>query len=152
MNLTEAIAVVELIDVHWPKAKLGDETKKSWALLICKAEPNSIAADGYEAIRDLAAHQGYAPSLAEVILGIHGARLSRPKPERLPEPLDDSVSFAQFLHDQPDMAERIKKIENDKAHPDSPIPDALRQLLLMSGIKPRSKVDRVRARMNESAE
>lgn len=149
MNLTEAIAVVELIDVHWPKAKLGDETKKSWAALICKAEPNAIAADGYEAIRDLAAHQGYTPSLAEVILGIHGARLSRPKPERLPEHTEakpQGISFAQFIHDNPDMGERLKALKIDKEHRDSPIPDALEELLVMGGLKRRSKAERLKTR------
>ena len=113
MNVIEALSVVELIEVNWQRSTLTDETKAMWAASIVEREPHSTLSDGYDAIRDLAAHQAFPPALVEVLLGIRGARLNRVGRESRPalvEPRNGAVSFAQFLHDRPDMAARVKAI------------------------------------------
>lgn len=137
MNVIEALAIVEMVDVNWPRLQLTDETKKMWAREICEAEPFAIPADGYEAVRDLAAHQTYPPAVAEIILGVRGARQSRPLENALEEPHSEGVSFAEFLHHRPDMAERLKALKTDREHADNPITAGLSELLKMSGLEPR---------------
>lgn len=117
MNLAEALATVELVELNWPRTTLADETKQLWAQAIVEREPHSAMSDGYDAIRDLATHQTFPPALVEVLLGIRGARLSRIGREArpgLPEPRTArSMSFARFLHDHPDMGARVRTIATD---------------------------------------
>lgn len=147
--MIEALAVVELVDINWPRANLSDETKKAWAREIAEREPNAIAADGYEAVRDLAAHQTYPPAVAEVIVGIRGARLSRPAPSALPEPSGEFPSFAEHLRANPDQAAKIRGLKQDREHADSPIPAGIEQLFVLSGVKAEDKVDRARKLVRE---
>lgn len=138
MNVIEALAIVELVDVNWPRLNLSDETKKVWAREICEAEPFAIAADGYDAVRDLASHQTYPPAVAEIILGMRGARLSRPiEQPALAEPRGDGVSFAEFLNSRPDMAHRLLALKQDRDHRDNPAVAGVTELLKMSGLAPR---------------
>lgn len=128
MNAAEALVIVELVEVNWPRTDLADDTKQMWAETILSAEPRAAVEDGYEAIRDLAAHQTFAPALAEIIIGIRGARGARLQDQPAFQP-GKRYTFAQFLSDYPEYATRLEAMAAKKTHKDNPIASTFAHLL-----------------------
>lgn len=137
MTLSEAARLVHMFKQFWPSASMPKETAALWAHEIQRYDPMDVA----EAAGLLGESRQWMPSLAEFIEGIKECRRDRlgaEAPAELPHP--DDLSFAEFLHRNPEWAERVKTIAEkltSKYTASGAIKDALTKM-----IEPRGKVRR----------
>jgi hypothetical protein len=132
MKASSARAVVSLMQAFWPSPIVDDATVAAWAGLL--EDQRFDLEDASNAMRLLAENNRFRPAISEVITFAHEIWRDRMKDEALALPAAKSLpkgpTFGQYLHDNPDMAERVKALDEKKpGSPTNPIRDALASLL-----------------------
>jgi hypothetical protein len=130
MKTSEAVRLIAMLAAAF-RQEVSEETAALWANEVSKSE----VVDVVEAIQIAMTSGRFMPSLAEFMDLIRDCRNVRLAGERsaLPDPVAalPKYTFAQFLADHPDQAERVKRLTD---HP-SLVASALTQLLLDEGVK-----------------
>jgi hypothetical protein len=132
VKTSHARTLLAIIAAYWPTPAFSPETRTAWASLLEKQRFG--LEDGTNAVLLLAERSKFRPAISEIVVIANeewGDRMRRETAPSLPaKSLPHGISFAQFLHDNPDMAERVKALDDRKpGSPTNPIREALAGLL-----------------------
>lgn len=132
MKQSQARALLAIIAAYWPTPEFSPETRTAWAALLEKQRFG--LEDGTNAVLLLAERSKFRPAVSEIIVIASEEWADRMRGETAPtlpaKSMGHGITFARFLHDTPDMAERVKALDDRKpGTPTNPIREALAGLL-----------------------
>lgn len=130
MTSAEAVRLIAMLGAYYSR-EIGEDTAGLWAQSLVEFEVQ----DGMEAVHILGAGGRFLPSLADLTDTIRECRNDRLLAARSALPVASDgrgVTLGAFLRDNPDMAERVKALDDvpEKTGPaGAAVRDALAKIL-----------------------